>query len=157
MRRIRILLIVVVALGLGLLLALTRRAAKEHERYDFPESGHEKGARTARIVIVEFADFSCSACASFARQTLPQIERDWIATGRARLRIIPFDALKSGRFATRAAECAGEQQAFWPMHDLLFARQKEWIGRRGQRDRFASWATELGLDAEVFRTCWLGN
>ncbi len=43
------------------------------------------------------------------------------------------------------------------MHDLLFARQKEWLGRlgrRGQQERFAEWAAELGLDAQRFRACW---
>jgi protein-disulfide isomerase len=153
MHRTRILL-VVVALGLLLMLALARRAANERERYDLPESGHEKGAPTARIVILEFADFSCAACAAFAQQTLPSIEREWIATGRARLRIIPFDALGTGRSAARAAECAAQQNAFWPMHDLLFARQKEWLGRRGQRDQFIAWATQLGLDPDEFRACW---
>jgi protein-disulfide isomerase len=109
------------------------------------------------VVIIEFADFSCTACAAFAKQTLPSIEREWIATGRARLRIIPFDALGTGRSAARAAECAAQQNAFWPMHDLIFARQKEWLGRRGQRDRFSEWATQLGLDADEFRACWASD
>ncbi|MCA9855591.1 MAG: thioredoxin domain-containing protein, partial [Dehalococcoidia bacterium] len=29
-------------------------------------------------------------------------------------------------YASVAAICAGEQGAFWEMHDLLFARQGEW-------------------------------
>ena len=28
--------------------------------------------------------------------------------------------------ASLVAICAGEQGKFWPMHDLLFARQTEW-------------------------------
>jgi protein-disulfide isomerase len=142
----------VLLLVLGL--ALSRgRGTRTTEPYDFPGIGHEKGNPAARIVIIEFADFGCSACALFAEQALPQIEREWIATGRARIRVIPLGVLRLGRGAGQAAECASRQGAFWPMHDLLYARRQEWIGRRGQRARFEGWATELGMNAERFRAC----
>jgi protein-disulfide isomerase len=144
------------ALGLAALIALgltLRPDSPGHVPFDLPGYGHEKGKSNAPIVLIEFADFGCSACAKFARETWPQIERDWIATGRARIRMIPFDLLRTGATAARAAECAAQQNAFWPMHDLLYARQKEWLARRGQEATFAKWAAELGLNAARFRAC----
>jgi protein-disulfide isomerase len=130
---------------------------RRQELRDLPGVGHERGDAGADIVIIEFADFACTACAQFAQETLPSIERDWIATGRARLRVLPFDALKSGRVAARAAECAGEQNAFWEMHDLLYARHKDWLAHSGQRAIFEGWAAELHLDMNRFRVCWNSN
>jgi protein-disulfide isomerase len=43
------------------------------------------------------------------------------------------------------------------MHERLFARQQEWLGklgRRGQYLEFSRWATELGLDTVRFHACW---
>lgn len=134
------------------LLATTRGVHAQ----DVSESatGHEKGDPGATTLIIEFGDFACPACAAFARETMPEIERQWIMTGRARLQFIPIDVFRTGRLAARAAECAAEQDAFWPMHDLLYARQKEWLGRGGQREKFESWARDLGLDVDRYRACW---
>jgi protein-disulfide isomerase len=121
--------------------------------YDLHGFGHEQGNPGASVVIIEFADFACGACAAFAEQTLPQVERDWIATGRARIRVIPLGIIAGGRSGGQAAHCAAEQDAFWPMHDLLYARRKEWLMRRGQRAKFESWARELGLNVTRFREC----
>ena len=116
--------------------------------------GHEKGQAEAAIVLIEFVDFACSACATFARETLPYIEREWVDSGRLRIRLVPLDVLRLGRDAATAALCAGEQNAFWPMHDRIFARREEWLGRMGQRAIFEGFAAGLHLDEASFRACW---
>ena len=52
--------------------------------------------------------------------------------------------------AANAAECAGEQGQFWPMHDLLFERQRDIFGGA---DVFGEMAAELGLDTAAFNSC----
>jgi protein-disulfide isomerase len=42
---------------------------------------------------------------------------------------------------------------FWPMHDILFARQGEWQGDRDARRRMDTYAAELGLDGAAFGQC----
>lgn len=55
--------------------------------------------------------------------------------------------------ASQAAEAAGTQGKFWEMHDLLFARQGEWVSLGVEE--FQHWVTaragELGLDEERFQ------
>lgn len=55
--------------------------------------------------------------------------------------------------AAQAAEAAGRQDKFWPMHDLLFSRQQEWNGLKP--DEFKTWlnnqAKTLDLDAAAFQ------
>lgn len=130
-------------------------AATAQNGFDVPAASHRRGDPNAKVVIVEFGDFGCSACAAFARGTMPLIKREWIDTGRARVQFVSFDLLRTGRLAARAAECAAEQDAFWPMHDLIYERHKDWLGRGGQDDKFTEWAVEeLGLNARQFVTCW---
>lgn len=126
---------------------------------EFENVGRTLGRPDAPIQIVEFADYSCPFCAQFSRETMPLLRSEWIETGRARVRFIGFhnSYYKPGRDAARAAECAAEQDAFWIMHDLIFERQRGWLSRSGQRERFETWADELGLDLPAFRECWERN
>lgn len=138
----------------GLLLAEASSTVAQ-SRFEVPNAAsHELGDPDAPIVIVEFADFGCELCGAFARETMPRVKRDWINTGRARVQFVPFDLLRTGRLAARAAECAAEQDAFWPMHDLIYQKQNDWLGRGGQDEKFAEWAVELGLDEQRFAACW---
>ena len=47
--------------------------------------------------------------------------------------------------AARAAECAGEQGSFWPVHDLLFERRDEWAGPRDEQ-AFVNIGREAGVE-----------
>ena len=68
-------------------------------------------------------------------------------------RHFPLDSIHDkAKLGTQAAEAAGLQDAFWEMHDVIFATQAEW----GQLspDEFQDWlvtkAEQLGLDTEKF-------
>jgi protein-disulfide isomerase len=55
--------------------------------------------------------------------------------------------------AGEAAECAGEQGAFWEMHDALFEEQGKWSGSPDAEDVFKEIASDLGLDQGQFDAC----
>jgi protein-disulfide isomerase len=110
-----------------------------------------RGVSTARVVMILFADFECPFSGRFAAQTLPDVERDFIATGRVLLvfRHLPLQTLhREAMAAAEAAECARDQGAFWEMHDDLFMSSH-------QLDRPAlEYRAELsGLDREQFQKC----
>lgn len=54
--------------------------------------------------------------------------------------------------AAEASEAAGAQGAFWPYHDLLFERIRDWSGldQAAARDFFIGLAAELDLDVARF-------
>jgi protein-disulfide isomerase len=118
--------------------------------------GYEKGNPGAPITIIEFGDFGCSACGHFVRETFPQFNREFIATGRVRWKFVPFvlGSFPNSGAATRAAECAAEQDAFWSMHDLLYANQKEWTRLTGAYGQLEKYARQLGLNLRRFRSCY---
>lgn len=145
--------------ALAVLAAAIATGAAAQVRGDFDAIGHVKGDPSAPIEIIEFADFACTFCGQFARETMPALERGWIETGRARFRFVSFNLsyFKPGRHAARAAECAAAQDGFWALHDVLYERQKEWLGKGGQKEKFSEWVAALGLDVERFLACWEEN
>jgi protein-disulfide isomerase len=80
-----------------------------------------------------------------------------IDTGRVRYLVkdFPLDSIHpEARAAAVAARCAAEQDAYWPMHDALFARQDEWSGQGAAvNDVFEALATDLALDSEALSAC----
>jgi protein-disulfide isomerase len=55
--------------------------------------------------------------------------------------------------AAEAAECAGEQEKFWEMHDLIFDGQESWSGSQDAVNTFKAMAGELSLDQAQFDAC----
>jgi protein-disulfide isomerase len=55
--------------------------------------------------------------------------------------------------AAEAAECAGEQGAFWEMHGALFENQEQWAGDDGAVEQFKDLAGELEVDQAQFDDC----
>jgi protein-disulfide isomerase len=115
------------------------------------DGAHVKGSPQARLTIVEFSDYQCPFCARHAQQTMTQIEREFIDTGKVRyaVRNLPLESIHPDAFkAAEAAECAGAQGKFWEMHKLLFANQRA-LGIT----ELPRHADALGLDGALFRKC----
>jgi protein-disulfide isomerase len=84
---------------------------------------HSIGPAHASVVMVEYGDFECPNC----KQAAPAVKlllRHF--TGRIRFvyRHFPLEEVHPQALqAAEAAESAGGQGKFWPMHDLLFDNQ----------------------------------
>lgn len=109
-----------------------------------------KGNTDAPIAIIEFSDYQCPFCARFFKTTLPEIERDYIKTGKVKyiFRDFPLDFHKDAPKASEAANCAGEQGKYWEMHDRLFENQGNL-----KIDRLKQHAVEMGIDSSAFDSC----
>lgn len=136
-----------------LLLHLTG-AALSAQQASIPAGGFARGAQDAAVVVVEFLDFGCSACAQFATGTFPNVEAEYIDTGRVRWIAVPFvlGSFRNSDAATRAAICAGDQDAFWSMHDLLFA-DRSWVSARNPESIIRALARSADLDTASFDAC----
>lgn len=108
------------------------------------------GEADAPVVIVEFSDYECTFCKAFFTERLPEIKREFIDTGKARLefRDFPLSRHPRARPAAAAAACADRQQRFFDMHETLFANQ----GRFSDQ-QLRGFAAELGLDLAAYDAC----
>lgn len=112
-----------------------------------PGDGPSKGAAQAPVTIVEFSDFSCSACRA-AQPRIAELLEDSGDEVRFVYRHFPLRP-EGGLFAAAvAAECAHRQGRFWPMHDLLFAHEGEFTD-----EDLEGYAEEAGLDGRSFAEC----
>ena len=90
-----------------------------------------EGSPTAKVVVAEFSDFQCPFCKRFVDTTLAHIRAELgDQVGLAFLNFPLTSIHPNAGNAALVAECAAEQGKFWPMHDLLFARQTEWESLR---------------------------
>ena len=87
-----------------------------------------KGADDAVLTIVEFSDFQCPACAMHNNEVQPALDEEFVDTGKVRwvFKHRPLGMHPFAPVAAAAAECATEQDAFWEMHDALFAELATW-------------------------------
>lgn len=109
-----------------------------------------KGDGAAKVAVIEFSDFQCPFCGRYTKETLPQIESEYVRTGKIKyvFRDFPLDFHKQAFKAAEAAHCAGEQGKFWEMHDLLFQNQTA-LGA----EELATHAKRLGLGETAFQEC----
>jgi protein-disulfide isomerase len=114
-----------------------------------------KGRATAKVAIIEYADFQCPYCAVFVRYTLPDLDRLYLKTGKVQLAFwqSPIAEIHPrAESAAEAAECAARQGRFWEMHDALFDNQLL-LDDRGLRNHAAA----VGLNAGRFSACMAGE
>ncbi|MFN8567249.1 MAG: DsbA family protein [Kouleothrix sp.] len=123
------------------------------------ESLPTRGQASAPVTVIEFADYQCPACGVFATTLEPAIIKDYIDTGKVKMVFhdFPLSQHKNAVPAAEAARCAGDQGAYWPMHDLLFAKQAEWENSAPPADLFAGYAQQLKLDRGAFEQCTNGR
>lgn len=108
-----------------------------------------RGDPKAPITMLEYSDFTCGFCEKFFHETFPKLLSEYIETGKVRFVYRDFPrGIGSPLRAADAARCAGEQHAYWPMHDRLFNS-----GGRLAQDDLKQYAKELKLNSEQFSAC----
>jgi protein-disulfide isomerase len=114
-----------------------------------------KGSPTAPVTVFEMSDFQCPYCRRFAIEVFPELDRDYVKTGKIRWVFVNFPLPRHSN-ATPAAEvamCAGRQGAFWPVHDLLFKYQETWSPLASPAEFFLSLADSAKIDRKVLASC----
>jgi protein-disulfide isomerase len=106
---------------------------------------HSLGHPHAAIILVEYGDFECSSC----KQTAPVLKL-MLARHPLHLQLVfrhfPLEEVHAHALAAAmAAESAGGQHKFWPMHDLLFENQAHLKGAHLRR-----YAEKVELDMPLF-------
>jgi len=109
-----------------------------------------KGDKDAPVTIVEFSDYECPFCVRFYSNTFGELKTKYIDTGKVKFvyRDFPLSFHQNAQKAAEAAECAGEQNKYYEMHDKLFED-----GVSGGVTAFKGYAQEIGLDTSEFNNC----
>ena len=110
------------------------------------------GSKTASVVLVEYGDYQCPACAAYHNFT-KQLTAEFGENITFVYRHFPLRRIHpNANIAAQAAEAAGKQGKFWEMHDMLYKNQNSWAKSVSAEKIFAGYAADLGLSAEQFKT-----
>jgi len=108
------------------------------------------GAEDAPVTVVEFTDYQCPFCLRFTKTTFPLLKKKYIDTGKVRWVALnlPLAFHKDATKAAQAAHCAGEQDKFWEMREVLFKNPQKL-----NVTFLPAHAATLNLDIEAFNAC----
>jgi len=118
--------------------------------------GNAMGPEDAPVLVYEFADFQCPACAQFSTFGHPLIKERLVDEGIVRFVRYDFPLVRAhphAFLASRAARCAGDQGRYWEYHDVLYGRQPTWSPTRDPSGEFIDYSELVGIDRRAFQQC----
>ncbi len=140
--------VAVVLLGASIYWSQT---ATESANEGIVETENVKGNPDAAVVLVEYSDFQCPACAQLY-PVAKQIVEEYGDSLRFEYKHFPLISIHPYAVpAARAAEAAGQQGKFFEMHDKLFENQSTWSSSVNPQTYFVAYAEEIGLDVDQFK------
>jgi protein-disulfide isomerase len=124
-------------------------AAKNRPAEPAGPEEHAIGPADATVTLEEYGDYQCPPCGALS-EPLHQIARDF-----PKLRVVfknfPLVMHQHANEAALAAEAAGLQGHFWPMHDLLYHEQATWSKSLDVQPLFNAYAAMLKCNVDRFK------
>ncbi len=111
------------------------------------------GDPSAPVTMIEYSSLTCPHCARFHTQTMPQVKKEWVETGKVRViaRHYPLDRL--ALFAALVAECLESNDSYFAFIHLLYKDQSRWARAGDPVGEISQRAKLVGLGQEDIERC----
>lgn len=108
------------------------------------------GSAAAPVTLVEFTDFQCPYCRQFHTTTFPLLKKKYIDTGKVRFtqHDLPLGFHGNAVQAAEAVRCAGDQNLYWQMRDVVAANPDK-LNRAG----LEGLARSASVEPSAFTSC----
>jgi len=108
------------------------------------------GSKNAPLTIVEYTDYQCPFCQRFHVTAFNELKKAYIDTGKVRFysKDMPLDFHPNAMRAAMAARCAGEQNKFWELRDVMGANPNSL-----DLDHIIGFAGDLKMNTQALRAC----
>ena len=113
---------------------------------------HVLGQVTAPVSIIEYASLTCPHCAAFEKDNYPQIKKDWVDTGKAKLIYRDFPLDRYALMASSIASCAPDNRYF-AFIESFFDSQETWVTATDPAAALKGIARLGGMDAAAVDKC----
>ena len=83
------------------------------------------GNKNAKITIIVYESLTCSHCADFHKDIYPQLEKDYIDTGLAKIEFRHFPLDVAAFNASKISQCKSDESL--KILNTLYLNQQEWV------------------------------
>ena len=83
------------------------------------------GNKNAKITIIAYESLTCSHCADFHRDIYPQLKKDYIDTGLAKIEFRHFPLDVAAFNASKISQCKSDEGL--KILNSLYSNQQEWV------------------------------
>jgi protein-disulfide isomerase len=83
------------------------------------------GNKDAKITIIVFESLTCSHCASFHKDVYPQLKKEYLDTGLAKIEFRHFPLDEAAFNASKVSQCKNDGDSV--ILNSLFANQQKWV------------------------------
>jgi protein-disulfide isomerase len=110
------------------------------------------GKPDAPITINEYASLTCHHCANFHKNVLPEVKKELIETGKAKLVFHDFPLDAYALKASMMARCAPEDK-YYPLLSVIFNNQERWTKAKDIEASLTQLGVLAGMDPERIKAC----
>ena len=110
------------------------------------------GDPNAPVTIMEFSSLSCPHCARFHKETLPELKKKYIDTGKVKLVYKDFPFGTQATVAAMVARCLPPKRYF-KFLDVLFLNQELWAWENNFHAPLSRIAKMAGMSQEKYEAC----
>ena len=114
------------------------------------------GKPDAKITIIEYFSMTCSHCATFEIETLPELRKAWIDTGKARFVFRDFPLDPVALLAAQLGRCLAADkgaETYARFVELLMKGQMTWAVSKDPYQSLAASARLAGMSKDRIETC----
>lgn len=114
------------------------------------------GKKEATVVMIEYASLSCPHCAHFFSAVMPDIQKNYIDTGKIRYILRQFPLNEPAFRGAMLVDCLGEKDGadkYYLFNKVLFDSQSKWAFDGNWRSGLEKISAIGGVGKEQFDTC----
>ncbi len=110
------------------------------------------GKADAPVTIVEYSSLSCPHCAAFHKEIFPELQSQYIDTGKVRYVMREFPLNQAALAGAVIARCLPPERYF-AFTGLMFSRQSDWAFKEDALTPLKALAKQAGMSGEEFDKC----
>jgi len=111
-----------------------------------------EGNNDAKVVIIEYASYSCSHCSAFYKNIYPKLKSTYIDSGDVKFVYRDFPLDEPALRASQLVHCLPEDSKKGFMK-VLFENQSAWAYTKQFPEKLENFAKISGMSSELFHSC----
>ena len=111
------------------------------------------GNKDAKITIIAFESLTCSHCANFHKDVFPELKKEYLDTGLAKIEFRHFPLDVAAFNASKVAQCKNDGDS--KILNTLYSNQQKWVKGSSVEEankNLQKFLTEEGVNVD-FETC----